>query len=151
MLYSLHAIALALIFALSPSTPVERAEELADGFTAATEDVDELLELAVTAWHEGQFRLDVQTCRVRGDGGRALTLFQLHRHWRGGFSDRDVCGTLSLQAQLALRALRSCRGSGTPRRAFARYTGRRLQDAEVSRRVATLARLRRLVEGYGGS
>jgi len=86
----------------------------------------------------------VQTCRITGDNGRSLGSFQLQRHFRGGFSLRDFCNTPSLQAQLALRALRISRGTGDVRRAFARYMGRRGADAEVCRRVRTYERLTEL-------
>lgn len=147
---TLHAFILAGVFWLAPATPPQWAEEIYDDVASATDDVEEAAELVTTWWHESQFRPAVLDCRVRGDHGRALGAFQLWRHWRGGFRDRDVCQTPSLQAQLALRALRICGGAGGPRRAFARFTGRPAGDAEVSRRVQTYERLRALAAAHGG-
>lgn len=142
---TLTTLIMAAIFSLSPATPPERAEELADAIAFTTESQAEAMALVTTAWHEGRFDRDVQTCRKVGDGGRALTLYQMHRSWRGGFADRDVCRDLTLSTQLALRALRKCRGGGTARQAFAAYTGRSTRDAEVQRRTETYERLLRLI------
>ncbi len=146
---TLHAFVLACVFWVAPATPPERAEEIYDAISAATEDPDEAAALVTTWYHESQFRPAVRDCRVLGDGGRAAGAFQLWPHWRGGFGLRDFCRTPSLQAQLALRALRRCRGDGGPRRAFARFLGRPGGDAEVLRRLRTYERLRRLAEVLG--
>lgn len=141
---SLHGLVLAWVFLLSPATPPDRAEEIYDTVTAATQDHDEALELVVTLRFESQFRREVENCTIVGDHGLALGGPQLHPHWRGGFSRRDYCATPSLQAQLALRALRICRGDGSVRRGFARFLGRPARDPEVSRRVAAYEHLRAL-------
>jgi len=143
---SLHALILFAVFHLAPTTPPDRAEEIYDTVAAATQDPDEALLLVVTLRYESQFRREVEDCRVVGDHGLALGGPQLHPHFRGGFSRRDYCGTPSLQAQLAVRALRMCRGGGTVRRAIARYMGRRERDPEVNRRVAAYEDLWHLAE-----
>ena len=55
--------------------------------------------LAAIAYRESQFRWDVETCRVTGDGGKALGLWQTH-------STALVCRDRKTAARVALHMVR---------------------------------------------
>jgi hypothetical protein len=55
--------------------------------------------LAAIAYRESQFRHDVETCKVTGDGGKALGLWQTH-------SSDAVCRNRAEAARVALRMVR---------------------------------------------
>lgn len=150
MLIAFRTLMMAAIFAISPATPVDEAVGYADSISEVTQDIDQGLELVTVLKHESDFRREVQTCRVKGDGGLALGSYQLHKHWRAGYPESRLCSDLVLQTRLADRALRACRGEkGSHRRAFARFLGRPENDPEVARRVATFQRAKTAVVAAG--
>ena len=72
----------------------------AEAIVNATPDEQLQDTLARIAWKESGFRPDVADCRLRGDGGRALGVFQVQP--RSGAERVAACGELDGQARLAL-------------------------------------------------
>lgn len=65
-----------------------------------------VLALVAISAHESQFRDDIRQCRVRGDHGASVSMYQLHSGviWRGN-SLKDICNNEVLAGKLAIRAL----------------------------------------------
>lgn len=83
---------------------VDAAPELPFRGPAAREAT--IAALMVIAHHESGIREDVITCRVRGDGGRSITAWQLMTPWAwGGHSASELCASSELAASMALRVL----------------------------------------------
>jgi hypothetical protein len=63
--------------------------------------------LLAIAFNESGFQERVQRCKIRGDRGRSIGLFQLMRGmaWNG-HTEQEICTSDTLQAELALRVLR---------------------------------------------
>jgi hypothetical protein len=58
------------------------------------------------AYHESGLRQSVRDCRVAGDNGRSMGLFQLMKGWAWqGHSKEEICGSDEVQARLALALL----------------------------------------------
>lgn len=83
----------------------EAAEEtpLFDGAKGAEQMA---LVLVAIAHHESSLLERVRTCEVKGDGGRAIGLWQTHRFWWKGHSEGEVCQSSALQARIAAKAIR---------------------------------------------
>jgi hypothetical protein len=112
-------------------TPVESEEagraryvEIANAIDSASGGNRQLAALlASVSFYESGWRADVDDGRVRGDGGRACTLWQLRL-------PREQCDELVLDRERAARharaalerSLRACRGNG-PEERLAAYTG----------------------------
>jgi hypothetical protein len=112
-------LTLAAVTALAPPTDVAdaaRLKEAARAIAAAAEatplwpsDAGRAATaslLVAIAFHESGLREDVQRCRVRGDRGRSLGMFQLMRD--ASWSDvapQTICDSDALQARLAAGAL----------------------------------------------
>jgi hypothetical protein len=78
--------------------------QLADAIVQATDDAREQTVLARLAWFESNYRRHVASCKVKGDHGAALGLFQIQPRSK---RDREqACGTLADQVDVALRFLR---------------------------------------------
>lgn len=135
-----EASAFAKAAALEAKVPVERAVHVEAAIRDATEDVPELRPLLMAiAIRESNLLLEVETCDKRGDGGRALGLFQ--EHARGKTRD-DICqGGARVQARVALAHLMSCGLRDDERMAC--YAGRKVTHRIVSDRLALAARLAR--------
>lgn len=93
--------------------------------------------------HESGLREEVQHCRVRGDNGRSIGLFQLmHRVACAPWSVEDVCGSDRLQASLALSVLHRHQDQCprcAPRRWIAGYaSGDGRRDSQAAREIAQL-------------
>ena len=58
---------------------------------------------------ESGLRLDVETCKANGDGGRSIGLGQVMSgpNWEG-HSRKDICANRKLQLRLALHVLDTC-------------------------------------------
>jgi hypothetical protein len=78
--------------------------DLAAGIAEATDDPREQDVLTRIAWYESGFRRNVSRCEIRGDRGRSLGTFQVQP--RTSAERRDACGSLTVQAALALRFVR---------------------------------------------
>jgi hypothetical protein len=148
---SLAAVLTGLVLQLAPAIGSDRAAEVASGAAVAAEASPQPLEagvlLIVTAWRESGFRKAVETCQITGDGGRAVTAYQLHReHW-GHHQATEICADHALASRLALRALE---GHHSVRGACAAFLGRRWTDPEVTRRVAAFNRLLAAARAHEG-
>lgn len=136
-------VALAIGLA-SPGIDQKIRDRYAADYAAEARSCDEAFALVATARVEGAFDPRVEDCRRTGDRGRSVSMFQLQRHWWGGHSRREVCGSNRLASRLALRALRKLgltKGSWWP--AFRAYVGCRASDERVAYRARLYGRLRR--------
>ncbi len=78
--------------------------QLADAIVTATDDLREQTVLARIAWFESNYRRHVASCKVKGDKGASLGLFQIQPRSK---RDREqACGTLANQVDVALRFVR---------------------------------------------
>lgn len=118
-------LATALVLALQPMLPYiskDRLKDVTEDMVSVVEEEfekhklvstiekkDALAALAAVAVHESGLRLDVEKCKVAGDGGRSIGLGQimLGPNW-GGFSKKDICESRKLQLRLSLRTLDRC-------------------------------------------
>ena len=102
----MSALVLAAILALAPALPHATAERYTADIVAACGDEAELCWALVATQHEeSRWRTDVETCAVTGDGGAAVTAWQLHRHWWGGYDSAELCASNRLATSLAASAL----------------------------------------------
>lgn len=83
---------------------VEESPVLPFGGGAAQEAT--VLALVAISAHESHFRDDIRQCRVRGDHGASVSMYQLHSGviWRGN-TLKDICDNEVLAGKLAIRAL----------------------------------------------
>jgi len=148
----LISIVAAAIVSLAPNLSGEQVDEYASDIAAAVDEecghddahcVELALALVVVQHEESSWRKSVETCRVTGDGGRAISMFQLHRHWWGKNTRGQMCASNRLAAKRAAFAMRTLSG---PERsmglAFRRYVGCTASDRRAVRRRDTLRRLR---------
>jgi hypothetical protein len=152
----LATIVTAAIVSLHPHISGEMIDVYASDISAAVEEecghdeescVSLALALVVVQDAESTWRESVSTCQILGDGGRAATGFQLHQHWWGGLSRREICGSNRLAAIRAARALTVLAGrTGGMRQALQRYVGCYASDPRAVRRRDTLRRLKALPE-----
>lgn len=130
---SLTAFLTAAAIHLMPGLPVDRAQAIAEPIAAVTDNREDATLLLVTNYGESSFRWDVQTCKVTGDNGRAMSAYQLHPWlWRTNYGKAWVCADPQWSARLALFALGS---KGSARTRIARFMGRAPKDREVNRRT----------------
>lgn len=139
---------LAAIVAISPKVPVERAERYARDIAIASEgDAELAAALIETQRAESDFREEVETCKVTGDNGKAVTGFQLHSERWDGRGREELCASNVLAAGVAGKWLaRLRRITGSWRIAFVRYIGA-TSDVDPhmrGRHVQFFATLRRL-------
>lgn len=100
------ALVLAAILTLAPSLQRETAQRYANDIALAADgDVELAYALVATQHVESSWRADIETCAVTGDGGAAVTAYQLHRHWWAGYSREEVCASNALATSLAASAL----------------------------------------------
>jgi hypothetical protein len=120
---------------LSPALPPSYAKHVAETIASVTESKEEATLLLVTNAGESSLRRDVETCEKTGDGGLAISSYQLHWwHW-GGYSRSEICARPTLATGLALRALS---GDGDYAHRIARFMGRKPTNPEVLRRAAVV-------------
>ena len=140
----MSALVLAAILTLAPATPLERAKRYADDIAlAAAGDVDLAYALVATQHVESSWREDIETCAVTGDGGAAVTAWQLHKHWLGGYSRAEVCASNALAASLAASALIVLEHrTGSLVGAMRAYVGCRPGDPRSVKRIQAYRRIR---------
>ena len=126
------AIYVAAILNLLPAVGRSRAETIARQIDTAARNVDDGLMLVVINRRESDFSAAVERCDVTGDGGRAISAYQLHPHLLGRYSREQVCQDPVLAARIALWTLGR---DGTPAERFGRYAGRSTQDRKIVQRV----------------
>ncbi len=138
------ALVLAAILSLAPALPMATAGRYADDIIAACGDEADLCWALVATQHEeSRWRLEVETCAVTGDGGAAVTAWQLHKHWRGGYSQAEVCGDNRLAASLAAAALIALEHrTGGMTGALRAYMGARPGHVGAVRRIRLFRKLR---------
>jgi len=125
-----------------PGLSPERAERIVDPIVAVTDDPQERALLLVTNRAESTFRVDVETCQVSGDHGKAFTSYQLHPWlWGSLWGRRWACSDPQLAARLALFALGS---RGSIRSRIARFMGRSPGDKQVLWRERLVNRIIRM-------
>lgn len=129
---------------ICPKCDPRRVDAVAGSIARAASTPEDQALLLVTAVRESALRLEVETCRVVGDGGRAVSSYQLWRHHWRGHTRSEICSDPALAAGLALGALRFGR---TVRARIAAFMGRGQQDPEVSRRVRLYGVAMRIVAG----
>jgi hypothetical protein len=54
---------------------------------------EEAAMLVLTANYEGSFDYSVEHCKIVGDHGQAITLYQMHKHNWGPYSREQLCGS----------------------------------------------------------
>lgn len=118
----------AMIVRLSPAIAPELRDRYAADIVAAVADSDRPVELAAalvaTQSAESDWRESVETCRITGDGGAAISAFQMHAHWLGTSTRKEVCSSNAVAASLAARALTTLhKRAGSWRKAFRLYVG----------------------------
>ena len=121
MILSKFALQAVLVAAEVFSTPTQdfgKLSDIAANVAAAVEESPALpfegeaaqeatvLALVAISAHESHFRDDIRQCKVRGDHGASVSMYQLHSGviWRGN-SLKDICNNEVLAGKLAVRAL----------------------------------------------
>lgn len=118
----------AMIVRLSPTIDATLRDRYAADIVSAVGESDRPVELAAalvaTQAAESDWRESVETCRVTGDGGAAISAFQFHSHWFGRSSRKELCSSNALAAGTAASILTTLRKrAGSWRRAFRMYVG----------------------------
>lgn len=75
--------------------------EIAEAITTVTDDVQKQKILIRIAWLESNFRVRVANCRITGDKGKSLGIYQIQPITKS--DARKACGTILEQTQLALK------------------------------------------------
>jgi hypothetical protein len=142
----------AAIVSLRPHISGEMIDKYAADISAAVDvecehdevDCIELaLALVVVQDQESTWRSDVETCKVVGDGGRAVGAYQMHRHWWRGRTRKEICSSNLLAATLAAHTLTVLAGpSGGMETALRHYVGCAKNDPRAVKRRDTLRRLK---------
>jgi hypothetical protein len=138
------ALLVAAILSLSPALSNATAQRYAADIASAAEgDLDMAWALTATQFEESHFRGDIESCAVTGDGGAAVTAWQLHRHWWAGYSQAELCASNRLASSLAASALTvlSHRTGGMVG-ALRGYIGSRPGDPRSVRRIQLYRKLR---------
>jgi hypothetical protein len=136
-------VAAAIVSLHPPPMSGETIDRYAADIAAAAEgDVDVALALVVIQDAESTWRESVETCKVKGDGGRAISAFQMHKHWWGGKTSKEVCGSNKLAAELAANVIDvlSHRTGGIAG-ALRAYVGCNPGDPRSVRRIRNFKRL----------
>ena len=142
---SLFDVVVAAIVSIGPRLSGEQIDRYATDIAyVANNDLDLALALVVAQDAESAWRESVETCKVTGDGGRAISSFQLHRHWWGEFTRTEICASNVVAAARAARALTVLARRGGFENALRLYVGCRASDPRATKRRATLRRLRAL-------
>jgi hypothetical protein len=140
---TLATILITAILSAAPQLDHASATRYGTDMASAAGSVEDGIMLVATAAEEGGFRKQVETCAVTGDGGDAISLYQLHKEHLGRHTREEVCASNRLATRLAMASLaRVRRIAGTAELSFARYIGvTRLDDVRVRRRTALYQRL----------
>lgn len=116
--FALQAVLVAAEIFSSPTRDLAKLSGIAASIAASVEESRALpfageaaqeatvLALVAISAHESHFRDDIRQCRVRGDHGASVSMYQLHRGviWRGN-SLKDICNNEVLAGKLAIQAL----------------------------------------------
>lgn len=142
---SLFDVVVAAIVSIGPRLSGEQIDRYAaDIAYVAKDDLDLALALVVVQDAESTWRESVETCKVTGDGGLAISSFQLHKYWRVGFSPAEICRSHLVATALAARALMVLARYAGIENAFRLYVGCRVHDVRAVRRRMMFQRLRAL-------
>lgn len=140
-------VVVAAIVSLGPKLSGEAVDGYAaDIAFAANGDVELALALVTVQDAESSWRPDIASCKTLGDGGRAAGSFQTHRHWWRNHSQREVCASNRLGAEIAASALTVLSRRGGLTNALRLYVGCGWGDKRAVRRHETLRKLHRLPE-----
>jgi hypothetical protein len=100
------ALVLAAILKLAPLLELSTAERYAADIAAACGDEADLCFALVATQHvESSWSMDVETCVITGDGGRAVSAFQLQKWWWAGYTRAEICSSNRLAVWLAASTL----------------------------------------------
>ncbi len=141
------ALVLLALLDARPSLEADRANILSRDIAAEVDTLDEARAVIATIETESGMRESVQSCRVTGDHGKAISMGQIHRFWWEGHSRREICADNRLAMRLTIGALRALGGKwGRWDGAFYLYVGRGAarNDPRIVRRQRLFARLQRL-------
>lgn len=140
----MSALILAAILRLAPALPAATAERYANDIALAADgDWEMAAALIATQHEESRWRVDVESCAVTGDGGAAVTAWQLHKHWWAGYSRDEVCRSNQLAASLAASALIVLEHrTGGMVGAMRAYIGCRPGDVRSVRRIRLFRKIR---------
>jgi hypothetical protein len=151
---SVFDVVVAAILSLGPKLPGETIDRYAADITAAVDNecahddafcVELALALVVVQHEESAWRESVETCRITGDGGLAISSFQLHRYWWGPYSRRELCASNGAAAERAAHTLRVLVvTTGSFVGALRAYVGCRATDPRAMRRGANFRKLHQL-------
>jgi hypothetical protein len=142
---SFFEVVVAAIVSLAPRLSGEQIDRYAaDIAYVAHDNLDLALALVVVQDAESAWRESVETCKVTGDGGLAISSFQLHAHWLGGFSRQAVCRSNLLAAARAGHAMLVLARVGGMENALHLYVGCRATDPRATRRRSRIQQLQRL-------
>jgi hypothetical protein len=140
---SLFDVVVAAIVSIGPRLSGEQIDRYAaDIAYVAQDDLDLALALVVVQDAESTWRESVETCKVTGDGGLAISGFQLHQHWLGGISRTEICRSNLLAAARAGFTMKALARYSGIEDAFRRYVGCHRDDPRAIRRREKLKRLR---------
>jgi len=140
----LTSIVTAAIISLAPNLSEETVGRYASDIVAASqgEGTDLALAMVATQDAESSWRPEVEDCRVTGDGGAAVSMWQLHKHWYSGRTRAEVCASNTLAASFAASALIALsHRTGGLRGALRSYIGCRPGDPRSVKRIRTFDRL----------
>lgn len=139
-------IVVALILSLNPPLSGEDVDRYAADITfAADDDVNVAIALIVVQDSESTWRRDVESCKVTGDGGKAISSVQIHRHWWSGYSRAEICASNRLAVTLAANVITVLSEStGSTRAALRAYVGCSSKDPRAVRRWRKYDELQRL-------
>lgn len=140
---NLVALIASAIVSLRPALSGEMIDKYADDIAAAADgDLELAMALVVVQDAESTWRPTVEICHVTGDGGRAISAFQMHRHWWAGYSRKEICESNRLAASLAASALLVlAERTGGWRGALRAYVGCSPTDSRSVRRRRVFNRL----------
>lgn len=151
----LATVVIAAIVSLHPRISGEQIDKYGTDIAAAVDDecghdeadcVELAIAVIVVQQEESSWRSDIESCKVVGDGGRAIGAHQTHRHWWRGRTRKEICGDNRLSASLAAHALLTLRRGDGYAVALQRYVGCPANDKRAVRRRDTLRRLKAVPE-----
>ena len=142
----MSALVLAAILRLAPALPPATAERYANDIALACGNSSELCwALVVTAEGESSFLTSRETCETTGDGGKSVTLYQLHQDfgaWQGS-TRAELCGSNTLATMRSAEWLSMLRRkTGGWKGALRAYMGARPGAPESVRRIRLFNQLR---------
>jgi hypothetical protein len=102
----MEAIVLVAILNLAPWLSHDQAISYAkDIAKVCNNNVPLCATLTVVANAEGSFTKAVETCKIVGDEGKAISLYQLHPHFYGRYTPEEICSNNRLATSIAGKIL----------------------------------------------